>query len=679
VSGSTDGGVNVNVRATGGGPIPVSVASLPLPAGAATEASLGTDGAGPPSIPGTGIRGWLRSIYDTLKATLTVAGIVSILHSLKAPTVLTFTSATATSTNFDTDVTGYESVLLTILTSGSISGGGSTTFALLDANGNVGLTYLAQLGIGAQALPTNFFNLGSTTGRSFLIPVSGASKLRVTTGLAAYSGAGSISFTINPSTAKLPNASQVQMVGTLSAGGAPSSGQSISALPAVANANPPTDVETALSYLSVDLAGNLRAKEINSAGIKADLDILAGTVAGGSVGVSAAALPLPAGASTSAKQDTELASLASMDSKMPTVGQKTMAASQPVVLASDQSAVLINNQQWGGTPVAAAATAAPVGTEAAPVVRDIFTKRGQILTTTPLGISATYTSAWFDSNLDGTVFVEASATSDHGNATANTFLIEQTDDPNVAVFTVSGTGGGAWPANVNSTVGCCITRRYWRVRAVNGAIANTTQEITMVSTGITVQTLVGQGANGAPTPLATGGTSGVLALNWTTSVGDSYPTGAGVPNPGGSTTVLPAGLFLCSGANGAGNWSAKRNPNIFKTASATATGSTAVWTPTSGKKFRVMRFKIQVTANAAIAAGGVLSVKLLDSAADLSLSHDIFLPSAAGTTMTGAYDSGWIDLENGPLSALANNVLNVNLSAALTSGNVRVIVCGTEE
>src|SRR5918911_5201865 len=49
---------------------PVSVASLPLPAGAATEASLGTDGATPPTIPGTGIRGWLRSIYDTLKGTL---------------------------------------------------------------------------------------------------------------------------------------------------------------------------------------------------------------------------------------------------------------------------------------------------------------------------------------------------------------------------------------------------------------------------------------------------------------------------------------------------------------------------------------------------------------------------------------------------------------------------------
>jgi hypothetical protein len=51
---------------------PISAAALPLPAGAATEASLGTDGASPPSIAGTGIRGWLRAIYQEL------AGVISV-------------------------------------------------------------------------------------------------------------------------------------------------------------------------------------------------------------------------------------------------------------------------------------------------------------------------------------------------------------------------------------------------------------------------------------------------------------------------------------------------------------------------------------------------------------------------------------------------------------------------
>lgn len=56
--------------------------------------------------------------------------------------------------------------------------------------------------------------------------------------------------------------------------------------------------------------------------------------------VSAASLPLPTGASTSALQttgNTSLASIATNTANIPTVGQKTSSASLPVVLASDQS------------------------------------------------------------------------------------------------------------------------------------------------------------------------------------------------------------------------------------------------------------------------------------------------------------------------------------------------------
>jgi hypothetical protein len=38
-----------------------------------------------------------------------------------------------------------------------------------------------------------------------------------------------------------------------------------------------------------------------------------------------------------------------------------------------------------------------------------------------------------------------------------------------------------------------------------------------------------------------------------------------------------------------------------------------------------------------------------------------------------------VSMGNGYLSTLANNVLNVNLSVALVAGEVRVVVCGTEE
>lgn len=56
--------------------------------------------------------------------------------------------------------------------------------------------------------------------------------------------------------------------------------------------------------------------------------------------VSAASLPLPSGAATSANQTTELASLASIDGKLPALGQALAAASVPVVLTAAQISTL---------------------------------------------------------------------------------------------------------------------------------------------------------------------------------------------------------------------------------------------------------------------------------------------------------------------------------------------------
>lgn len=123
----------------------------------------------------------------------------------------------------------------------------------------------------------------------------------------------------------------------------------------------------------------------------------------------------------------------------------------------------------------------------------------------------------------------------------------------------------------------------------------------------------------------------------------------------------------------------QRIVDTVKTASATASGNTAVWTPTAGKKFRLMRFRVMITANAATAGGAVVTVKFQDATTDIASATDVYVPGTAVTTGLGAFSSEWIDLGNGVLSAATNNVLNVNLSAALTSGNVRVLVAGIEE
>lgn len=65
--------------------------------------------------------------------------------------------------------------------------------------------------------------------------------------------------------------------------------------------------------------------------------------------ISAVSLPLPTGAATSALQTSGNASLTSIDGKTPALGQATMAASSPVVIASNQTAIPVT---FGGAAVA---------------------------------------------------------------------------------------------------------------------------------------------------------------------------------------------------------------------------------------------------------------------------------------------------------------------------------------
>ena len=117
----------------------------------------------------------------------------------------------------------------------------------------------------------------------------------------------------------------------------------------------------------------------------------------------------------------------------------------------------------------------------------------------------------------------------------------------------------------------------------------------------------------------------------------------------------------------------------FKTAVASAAGNTALWTPAAGKSFRLCRYFIQMSENSTLGAAGILTIKLLDGATDLNLTTDFYVPAAAvtgiGTEWLGPVDLG----DSGILSAAPNNVLNVNLSVALATGQVRVIAMGTEQ
>lgn len=152
------------------------------------------------------------------------------------------------------------------------------------------------------------------------------------------------------------------------------------------------------------------------------------------------------------------------------------------------------------------------------------------------------------------------------------------------------------------------------------------------------------------------------------SIGDA------LANFSSASTVINEPL----GYNGA-TWDRRRTATIFKTTTATASGDTALWTPTSGKKFRVLRYMVQITADASITAGAELDVVLRDATTPIGVGFSVYVPAAAVTTTVGQTGSGWITIDNGYLSVAANNVLNLNLSAALVTGKIRCVVIGTEE
>lgn len=99
---------------------------------------------------------------------------------------------------------------------------------------------------------------------------------------------------------------------------------------------------------------------------------------------------LPTGASTAANQATEIASLASIDSKLNTLGQKASVGSVPVVIASDQS------------PVPISATALPLPTGAATAanqtteIASLANIDGKLidLHTTPIKTIQVFTKPW---------------------------------------------------------------------------------------------------------------------------------------------------------------------------------------------------------------------------------------------------------------------------------------------
>ena len=106
-------------------------------------------------------------------------------------------------------------------------------------------------------------------------------------------------------------------------------------------------------------------------------------------------------------------------------------------------------------------------------------------------------------------------------------------------------------------------------------------------------------------------------------------------------------------------WDKALRAVIYKPIAASAAGANAVWTPAAGKKFRLMGFHLSFS--------GTVNAKWQDGTTDITgLYYGV-----ANTVVNGGLPEA-----NGYLSAAADNVLNLNLSAAVAVGG---LVWGVEE
>lgn len=216
-------------------------------------------------------------------------------------------------------------------------------------------------------LPASYFSDGGVIGY-LRMPDGGAQEVACVSGCSGSGGSGNswvpdggnIGFMLMPDAGALqvyvinpsgggsgwvPDGGYIGLVGLADGGGVFVTNTSL------AVTGPLTD--TQLRAVAVPVSGTVAVSSVagsvavtgplTDTQLRASAVPISGTVTAnagtGTMAVSAAALPLPTGAATSALQTSGNSSLSSIDTKTLAAGQGTMAASSPVVIASNQSSI----------------------------------------------------------------------------------------------------------------------------------------------------------------------------------------------------------------------------------------------------------------------------------------------------------------------------------------------------
>lgn len=314
-----------------------------------------------------------------------------------------------------------------------------------------------------------------------------------------------------------------------------------------------------------------------------------------------------------------------------------------------------------------------------PTVTAELHKITTIETTTPLAANAVFTGQWHDSQITGDIYALITCRAD----VAGSILVQLSDDNSNANFSFNADASSiATGINQLHHYPAFLRARFWRVLYTNGAAPQTSFELTSCAQNQWMGTYnTGQGAESAVGSLVVQPVSGgqILADNNKTSYTSLPIPSNGNPAAMGVFPMIYGGDFSGTADLVRQGSSKQRTPTIFKLLSSAALGPTQIWLPGTGNKFRLLKYRIVVSASATLAAAADLTISLLDAALDIQQDFIVRIPAAAlGSGVN--FDSQIVDLGKfGILSAAANNALNLTLSAALTAGKVSIYAYGTEE
>ena len=348
-----------------------------------------------------------------------------------------------------------------------------------------------------------------------------------------------------------------------------------------------------------------------------------------------------------------------------------------IPLVSGGGAVVDNTSQWGGTAVAAAATTSPVGTEAAPIVRELAAKTPRSISTTvpttsqtvyygPLaGNTTSALAGWYDTAQTGATWVQCQVYADHGqSAGSNGYYLIMTSDPANTSETPVTVSYVLQANGQTSAFAGAVTKRYWQIEVINGSIAIGVFELTSSEW---------QGGPSVALNPATGAQNldGVVVTDaMAPSIGPLQP----YLNYSGILRSAPGAVVDMVAISGAssGPFYYQRTPNIWRGAEFSAAGANTLWQPPSNKKVRLMRYMFEVSEDATITSGP-LPIRLgfaesLGTATAATLAypgfgftHRTVVPGTVLATSGSLYSTNWIDLGLGQLLTTAGRPLQAGI------------------